>query len=444
MPDLIYAADDHMMLKALSQKALTEIQNIDRLLFDLRNAFFEQSKVKDPKLARLKELLRDHSSKDRRILVFSRFTSTTSAIIDELEEFVDRVGVGRFDGECARIYRIASDKVEYDDCSRGDIVEALQKGRIGILVSSDAASEGLNLHAANVVINVDVPWNPSRLLQRFGRVDRLGQVAEDVYLINLYYPNSIEERMYSVLEARRTDFRAVLGEVPEIMSDQQKRVVTALSAGKRPKINLTLQMIENERRLYQQNSMLIDSSTADDTSLNVEKIYKNLIETLKEAADKLGRSIVEKGDLSIEINGESICLDPLGCEFIGFCHLDLSHLETSRKESGVLADLHQLIDSQGNPICLSIIDENHIIPVPAKHWMKMFEFLFIGRAIDISDMKRYSIESIGELLSDLRSNESWIWPDLNQMKCLSSLMPATPNIGELKIGSSIGKVLLRP
>ena len=49
-----------------------------------------------------------------------------------------------------------------------EIVKALQSGKLDALICTDAASEGLNLQAASVVINVDVPWNPARLLQRFG------------------------------------------------------------------------------------------------------------------------------------------------------------------------------------------------------------------------------------------------------------------------------------
>ena len=55
----------------------------------------------------------------------------------------------------------------------------------------------LKLQAASVVINVDA-LNPA-VLQRFGRVDRLGQKSPEVDLVNLYYPNTIEERMYQVL-----------------------------------------------------------------------------------------------------------------------------------------------------------------------------------------------------------------------------------------------------
>jgi hypothetical protein len=85
-------------------------------------------------------------------------------------------------------------------------------------VCSDAASEGLNLQTASVLINVDVPWNPARLLQRFGRIDRFGQKAKELYFYNLIYPNSIEDRMYSRLHGRNVQFREILGNTPEVVT----------------------------------------------------------------------------------------------------------------------------------------------------------------------------------------------------------------------------------
>ena len=84
---------------------------------------------------------------------------------------------------------------------------------------SDAASEGLNLQAARVLINVDVPWTPARLEQRIGRVARLGQKAESVEIVNIWYPNSVEQRMYSRISQRLRDYNVAVGEFPEVVAD---------------------------------------------------------------------------------------------------------------------------------------------------------------------------------------------------------------------------------
>src|SRR5664279_2654697 len=66
-----------------------------------------------------------------------------------------------------------------------------------VLISTDAGGEGLNLQFAHLIFNYDLPWNPMRVEQRIGRVDRIGQ-KHPVRAINLVLENSIEARLYDV------------------------------------------------------------------------------------------------------------------------------------------------------------------------------------------------------------------------------------------------------
>src|SRR5207237_4718720 len=70
-----------------------------------------------------------------------------------------------------------------------------------ILVSTDAGGEGLNLQFAHVVVNYDLPWNPMKIEQRIGRVDRIGQRSR-VRAFNLVMEHSIDARVIEVLEAK--------------------------------------------------------------------------------------------------------------------------------------------------------------------------------------------------------------------------------------------------
>ena len=82
-------------------------------------------------------------------------------------------------------------------------VEAFNHGRADILVATDTAGEGLNLHyRCRLVIDVELPWNPLRLEQRIGRVDRFGQ-RRRVHALRLFYPDTIEERVLERLQLRR-------------------------------------------------------------------------------------------------------------------------------------------------------------------------------------------------------------------------------------------------
>ena len=79
-----------------------------------------------------------------------------------------------------------------------------------ILVSTDAGGEGLNLQFAHVVINYDLPWNPMRIEQRIGRVDRIGQ-KHVVKAFNLIFADSVEQRVHEVLEEKLKTIHAEFG-----------------------------------------------------------------------------------------------------------------------------------------------------------------------------------------------------------------------------------------
>src|SRR4029450_6352383 len=91
-------------------------------------------------------------------------------------------------------------------------------GDARILLTTDAAGEGLNLHhRCRLVINVELPWNPNRLEQRIGRVDRLGQ-TRTVHAIHLVAANTTEEPMLARLTGRIAQIAATLGDAPTILT----------------------------------------------------------------------------------------------------------------------------------------------------------------------------------------------------------------------------------
>src|SRR5207244_7987638 len=83
---------------------------------------------------------------------------------------------------------------------RQQVQEAFAK-EVRVLISTDAGGEGLNLQFCHNVVNFDIPWNPMRLEQRIGRVDRIGQGLV-VRAINFLFADSVEFRVRDVLEAK--------------------------------------------------------------------------------------------------------------------------------------------------------------------------------------------------------------------------------------------------
>ncbi|MCX2728285.1 C-terminal helicase domain-containing protein [Thermomicrobium sp. 4228-Ro] len=82
------------------------------------------------------------------------------------------------------------------------------------MVGTDAASEGLNLQRLGTLINVDLPWNPTRLEQRKGRIQRIGQPRAVVFLANLRYRGSVEDRVHQLLSDRFRAIHDMFGQLP--------------------------------------------------------------------------------------------------------------------------------------------------------------------------------------------------------------------------------------
>lgn len=98
-----------------------------------------------------------------------------------------------------------------------DLVEAVRSGQVTVLLATDAASEGLNRQAASYLINYDMPWNPMRVEQRIGRIDRLGPVRDVVHIRHYFVPGTVEEAVYNAVAGRIDDFRALLGTLQPIL-----------------------------------------------------------------------------------------------------------------------------------------------------------------------------------------------------------------------------------
>ena len=123
---------------------------------------------KDDKLHKLSKLIEDH---DEKILIFTESAVTAKYVYEYMvDKFEDRriEQIDSKDGQKRKNECVRRFDPENNDCASG------QPDEIDILISTDVLSEGVNLQAARVVINYDFHWNPVRLIQRVGRIDRLG------------------------------------------------------------------------------------------------------------------------------------------------------------------------------------------------------------------------------------------------------------------------------
>ena len=95
----------------------------------------------------------------------------------------------------------------------------MRSGDLKLLLGTDAASEGLNLQRLGTLINIDLPWNPTRLEQRKGRIQRIGQARSEVWIANLRYRDSVEDRVHQVLADRLEAIHGLFGQIPDTLED---------------------------------------------------------------------------------------------------------------------------------------------------------------------------------------------------------------------------------
>ena len=108
---------------------------------------------------------------------------------------------------------------------RGRRLEELQQQPNGILLCTETASESLNLQFCSAVVNYDIPWNPMKLEQRAGRIDRIGQERAIVNVVNLFYRDTAEHDAYDAVARRFENIRANVGEYPPIIAAGIQRII---------------------------------------------------------------------------------------------------------------------------------------------------------------------------------------------------------------------------
>lgn len=171
----------------------------------------------DPKLKAVRYFLDDHPAGTRTwremgAIVFSQYFDTASWIADELSAAYPDQPIALYAG--AGKSRIIKGGVS-TSVLRPVIKKLVSQREIALVVATDAACEGLNLQTLGTLINVDLPWNPSRLEQRIGRIKRFGQTRDRVDMANLTYAGTVDEKVYRVLSERLRVSSDIFGTLPE-------------------------------------------------------------------------------------------------------------------------------------------------------------------------------------------------------------------------------------
>ena len=221
----------------------------------------------DSKLGSLKEVLRELTGDGfHQAMVFTQYTDTMDFLRGELLKdaewkllcFSGRGGeVAGADGVWRRIGR--------DDAKR-----RFRDGDAEILLCTDAAAEGLNFQFCGAIVNYDMPWNPMRVEQRIGRIDRLGQRNETIRVINLHYEGTVETDVYRALRKRIGLFESVVGRLQPILARLPRTISQTVLSGEsrdaRERANV-VDAIEREAQERRSAGFDIDAATESDLAM---------------------------------------------------------------------------------------------------------------------------------------------------------------------------------
>lgn len=252
---------------------LEERQDIESLL---RRARILPPDSKAGKLRHvLAELRRDGYAQ---VMVFTQFTDTMDFLRDYLvsrhaaeqadAEEISAPGILCFSGRGGEA--LGTDG-RWRSISRDEVKRRFRDGEAQVLLCTDAAAEGLNFQFCGALVNYDMPWNPMRVEQRIGRIDRLGQRYPVVRIVNLHYRDTVETDVYVALRKRIGLFQSVVGRLQPILAELPRRISATVLRGGRGG--------EGEReRVASEVVGRVDALEADGSALDLDQLAEDALE----------------------------------------------------------------------------------------------------------------------------------------------------------------------
>lgn len=204
----------------------------------------------DSKFAELSKTFKRFIAEDRdaKAIVFTTFRGTARYLVERLS--AENVEAGLLMGGA-----------EFD---KEAVVAAFREDRnCRVLVCTDVAAEGVDLQFCRLVVNYDLPWNPMRIEQRIGRIDRIGQQSKRILVWNFVHKDTIDALIIARLAKRIGVFESTLGETEEILGQVRKLEDVLLSK------HLT---VDEEARLIEEVALAIENAKRKQEELEREAI----------------------------------------------------------------------------------------------------------------------------------------------------------------------------
>ena len=210
-------------MKYIKDDFVTDVESDIQLLKNLREQWFgKDNTVKsDPKLESFIRIVRKQMDNEpnRKLIVFSEFADT----VNYLGEALAKAGLPVMKYTSADATSVNKDRIRAN--FDAGLKPALQQNDYHILVATDAISEGYNLHRAGAIFNYDIPYNPTRVIQRIGRINRINKkVFDELYIYN-YFPTDVGEagtRTKEISTLKMAMIHAIMGEDTKALTKEEE------------------------------------------------------------------------------------------------------------------------------------------------------------------------------------------------------------------------------
>lgn len=251
-----YLAEDIVFTADSFDPQFIDMLRSDKTLLEKLNKDWEKEND-DPKYDMFlqkfdAEFLAKHINQAGKLVIFSESVDTLTYLHKRLTEEMGRKDVLMVTAK-NRKNLVDTIKNNFDANAPSD------EGRYNIILTSDVLAEGVNLHRSNVIINYDSPWNATRLMQRIGRVNRIGSVAPYIYNY-MFYPSQQgdkEIRLYKNALIKLQGFHSAFGEDAQIYSKEEiVKEFQIFDSSIKDSIDKKIALLREVRELYNNNREL--------------------------------------------------------------------------------------------------------------------------------------------------------------------------------------------
>jgi superfamily II DNA or RNA helicase len=197
---------------------IEDVEKDIKILKEVRERWFSKGFPQDPKLEYFTTIVKEKLEKDpnRKIVVFTEFADTANYLFEKLKHHLK---VFKYSSSDASLKNKKAIKENFDAGAK------IQKNDYDLLIATDAISEGFNLHRAGIVFNYDIPYNPTRVIQRVGRINRINKkVFEELFIYN-FFPTATGEkevRVKQISTLKIAMIHALFGEDTKVLTKDEE------------------------------------------------------------------------------------------------------------------------------------------------------------------------------------------------------------------------------